>query len=46
MCGVVGLCEDKHVRVVGGGEVFYVHDGCVEASGVEVDEVKWLCEMV
>jgi hypothetical protein len=39
MGGVVGFYEDEDVRVVRESEAFDVHDGCVEAAGVEVDEV-------
>ena len=37
--GVVSFREDEDIWVVGGGEVFHVHDGSVKASGVEIDEV-------
>ena len=40
--GVVGFGENEDVMVVGGCKVVDVHNGGVEASGVEVDEVEWL----
>jgi hypothetical protein len=40
--GVVGFCEDEDVRLVCGSEVFDDEDGCVEAAGIEVDEVEGL----
>jgi hypothetical protein len=43
---VIGFGEEEDVRVVSGGKVVDIHDGGVWAPGVEVDEVKWLGDVV